>query len=378
MKNKNKVNKIIILTIIGVILLITVLIFILNYSKDDSSFSLMEKKWLKDNSNNVIDVSIYNDIPIYGKNGEGVSFDFLNTFSEKYDVEFNKISYITENNTTYKNVSFRILNPSDVLSNNDILLFEDNYIVVSNKLKNIDKNDDLFNSKVGILNTDNDTISNYLSDVADISYTPYKTEEELIKSLKDEKLDYIIVPKAMYIDDVFENELYILYHINDLKQKYVLTVNSNDTLLNIMKKYTNQFKNNDYEASYQKNFTNNMYTSSSITEAQIASYNSNPYVYGYVINMPFENINHDSFVGTLSNYLSDFEDMFGVNFKLVKYDNIKDLKQALSNGEVDVAFANFNAEGTNIDKIYTISPFREDYVILSKNYIAINSIKSLA
>ncbi len=378
MKNKNKVNKIIILTIIGVILLITVLIFILNYSKDDSSFSLMEKKWLKDNSNNVIDVSIYNDIPIYGKNGEGVSFDFLNTFSEKYNVEFNKISYITENNTTYKNVSFRILNPSDVLSNNDILLFEDNYIVVSNKLKNIDKNDDLFNSKVGILNTDNDTISNYLSDVADISYTPYKTEEELIKSLKDEKLDYIIVPKAMYIDDVFENELYILYHINDLKQKYVLTVNSNDTLLNIMKKYTNQFKNNDYEASYQKNFTNNMYTSSSITEAQIASYNSNPYVYGYVINMPFENINHDSFVGTLSNYLSDFEDMFGVNFKLVKYDNIKDLKQALSNGEVDVAFANFNAEGTNIDKIYTISPFREDYVILSKNYIAINSIKSLA
>ena len=378
MKNKNRINKIIILTIIGVILLITVLIFIINYSKDESSFSLLEKKWLKDNSNNVIDVSIYNGIPIYGQNGAGVSFDYLDKFSEKYGIKFNKVSYMTESNTTFKNVSFRILDSDDKLSNDDILLYEDNYIVVSDELKNIDKNSDLFNTSVGVLNTDSDLITNYLSDVADISYTPYKSVSELIKALEDNKVDYIIVPKAMYIDDVFKNNLNILYHINDLEQKYVLTVTGNETLLNIMKKYTNQFKESEYDISYRKNFTNNMYTASQISEAEIANYNSNPYVYGYVINMPFENVNHDTFVGTLSNYLSDFEDMFGVNFKLVKYDNIKDLKQALSSGEVDVAFANFNADGTNIDKIYTISPFREDYVVLSKNYFAINSIKSLA
>ena len=55
---KNKANKTLILTIIGVILLVVLLIFILNYSKDDSTFSLIEKKWIKDNENNVIDVSI--------------------------------------------------------------------------------------------------------------------------------------------------------------------------------------------------------------------------------------------------------------------------------------------------------------------------------
>ena len=120
-----------------------------------------------------------------------------------------------------------------------------------------------------------------------------------------------------------------------------------------------------------------MYKLSKISEADIASYNNNPYIFGYIVNMPFENIVNHNFVGTISNYLQEFEDMFGVNFKLVKYNSINELKKALSNGEVDIAFANFNAEGTNIDKIYTTSPFREDYVVLGKEYFPINSIKSL-
>ena len=42
MKNK-KINKIITFSIIGIILFISMLIFILNYTKDDSSFSILEK-----------------------------------------------------------------------------------------------------------------------------------------------------------------------------------------------------------------------------------------------------------------------------------------------------------------------------------------------
>ena len=377
MKSKNKINKIIIITIIGVILLIACLIFILNYSKDDSSFSIIEKKWLKDNANNIIDVSIYNDIPVYGKNGEGVSFDYLDNFSDKYGIKFNKISYIDGSNTTYENVSFRILNNNDKLSNEDILLFEDNYVVVSKNKKNIDKNSDLSNTNIGTLTTDNNIITNYLSDISDISYTPYQKIDELFKALTDDKIECIIIPKSKYIDDIYNNNFNILYHINDLKQKYVLTIANNETLLNIMKKYTNQFKKDEYDISYKENFTKNMYNSSEITEAEIASYNSNPYIYGYVVNMPFENINNNTFVGTISNYLSEFEDMFGVNFKLVKYNNIKELKQDFSSGKVDIAFANFNVDGVNVDKTYTISLFQEDYVILSKKYFAINSVKSL-
>ena len=74
---KNKVNKIVTLSIIGVLVVVAVTIFILNFTKDSSSFSLLEKKWISDNINNVIDVSVYNDIPVFGENGNGVIFDYL-------------------------------------------------------------------------------------------------------------------------------------------------------------------------------------------------------------------------------------------------------------------------------------------------------------
>ena len=56
---KKKTNKIIILSITAVIFVVALLIFILNYSKDDASLSLLEKKWINDNQSNVVDVSVY-------------------------------------------------------------------------------------------------------------------------------------------------------------------------------------------------------------------------------------------------------------------------------------------------------------------------------
>ena len=374
---KNKTNKIIVLTIIGVVLIISIVVFILNYSRDESSFSIIEKKWIKDNANNIIDVSIYNDIPIYGKNGDGLSFKYLDTFTEKYGISFNKVSYMTNNNTNYKNLSFRILNPDEELTKEDILLYEDTYVLVSKEIKNIDKNSDLEKSKIGLLNKDNKIVNYYLSDIKGVSYTPYNNLNEMISALSNNEIEYIVVPKTMYLDNIIDKELKIVYHINDLKQKYVLTVTQNNTLLSIMKKYTNQFKENDYQKNYNNNYVNSMYNMSKISEAEIAKYNSEPYVFGYVVAMPFTNNSNGNFVGTISNYLSEFEDMFGVNFKLVKYDSIKNLKEALSHGEVDVAFANFNANNTNIDRIYTTSFFKEDYVVIARDYFPINSIKSL-
>ena len=94
MKKNNKINKIIILSVIGLIILISLVIFILNYTKDSSSFSILEKNWINNNSSNIIDVSVYNDIPVYGQNGEGVIFSYLEEFTKSYNIEFNKVSYV--------------------------------------------------------------------------------------------------------------------------------------------------------------------------------------------------------------------------------------------------------------------------------------------
>ena len=238
---KNKANKTLILTIIGVIFLVVLLIFILNYSKDDSTFSLLEKKWIKDNENNVIDVSIYNDVPVFGENGNGVSFDYLDDFTEKYNIKFNKISYLYGSDTSYKNIAFKILNSDSKLGNNDILLYEDTYVVVSTKTAGIDKISDLSNLEIGVLEEDLSLMSYYLVDAKEVKYTPYKTEEEIINAIKEEKLSYAIIPKTLYLDDIIKNNLNILFHVSDLSKKYVLTINDNETLLNIMKKYNKQF-----------------------------------------------------------------------------------------------------------------------------------------
>ena len=84
MKKRN--NKLIILIIVGIIFIVSLSIFVLNYSKDDSSFSILEKKWINDNSSTVLDVSVFNDIPVYGKNGFGVIFDMLDDFTSKHGI----------------------------------------------------------------------------------------------------------------------------------------------------------------------------------------------------------------------------------------------------------------------------------------------------
>ena len=82
MNKNNKSNKVIVLLTVGVILIVSFLIFILNYSKDDSSLSILEKKWVNDNKNKIVDVSVFNDVPVYGLNGSGVIFDILDYFTE--------------------------------------------------------------------------------------------------------------------------------------------------------------------------------------------------------------------------------------------------------------------------------------------------------
>ena len=128
---KNKTNRVIILSSIFTIMIVSLIIFVLNYTKDSSSFSIIEKNWINKNKNNVIDISTYNDVPIYGYNGEGIIFSFLEDFSKDYGISFNRVSYFSDNNGNLKDSAFRILNYNDELSDNDILMYEDEYVIVS-------------------------------------------------------------------------------------------------------------------------------------------------------------------------------------------------------------------------------------------------------
>ena len=369
-------NKIIVLIVVAVLFAVSLLIFILNYSKDNSSFSILEKKWINDNTSNVLDISVYNDVPVYGKSGKGVIFDLLDDFTTTYGINFNKISYSVDSSSNLNKNAFRVLNNNESLTNKDILLYEDNYVLVSTEEEVINNINDIDNHTVAVLKKDLNTVSNDLSEVKKISYLQKENVNELEEALKNKETNYVIVPYNMYMDFILKNDLHILYHLSDISKKYVLTI-ENKTFLDIMKKYYLGNQKNKQQTSYKTNFLSEFFYDKEITEADRMSYNSSSYNVGYITYMPFTGKEEKDLVGTLSNYLSGFEDIYAVDFKLKAYDSIELLKKDLSNGTIDVAFANFNTNGMNIDTLYTPSLFKEEYVVLSKDKFVVNSIKSL-
>ena len=377
MKKNSKTNKIIIVLIIGLILTISLVVFILNYTKDDYSFSIIEKNWINHNLNNVIDVSVYNDVPIYGQNGEGIVFSYLEEFTKTYGIEFNKVSYIQNNNQNLKNTSFKILDFNTKLTDNDIEIYKDYYVIVSKNNQMLDTISDLDAIKLGILDNDVINIKYYLNEANDITYVTCKDFSEMLEKLESEDIEYLAIPNTMYLNDILTNDLNIVYHISDLYKKYVMTIDKDNTLKSILKKYWMIYNKEHYEEKYKTYYLNTLFKYEEITEAEKMSYNGSPYTYGYVTNMPFENTINKEFVGTISNYLSGFEELANTDFKIVGYNSIEKLKEALSHGEVDLVFANFNTNGINIDTLKTISPFKEEYVVLSKETPIVNSIRSL-
>lgn len=373
MKKRN--NKVIVLVVAGIIFAVLLVVFILNYSKDDYSFSILEKKWINDNTRNVLDVNVYNDVPIYGKQGKGVAFDLLDKFTEKYNVNFNKISYSVDSPPEYKEIAFKIVNNNTSLTDNDILLYEDSYVLVSKEKTVIDKITDMKDLKVLVLNEDIGLVSNYLSEANNVSFEPKESIDDIETALSEDD-SYALIPYNMYIDVILSNDLNILYHLSDISKKYVLTV-QNKTLSSIMKKYYLQYSEKLQKEAYKSNFLDEFFYDKKISEADRLGYNSSSYNVGYISYMPFEGREEKDFVGTLSNYLSDFEDLFDVDFKLISYNNIADLKKDLSSGELDLVFANYNLNGINVDIINTNSLFKEEYVILSKDTFIVNSVKSL-
>ena len=71
MGNKKR-NTIITIIIFSVIIIAGIIAYILNYSHNNSSLTILEKKWITNHTNKIVDINIYNDIPIYGYNGNGI------------------------------------------------------------------------------------------------------------------------------------------------------------------------------------------------------------------------------------------------------------------------------------------------------------------
>lgn len=369
--NKKR-NTIITIIIITCIFLAGAIFYLLTFSKDESSLTVLEKKWISDNLNKVIDIDVYNDIPIFGYNGEGMIFDFLNYTTKENQINFNKISYYTNSEIDYSPISFQVLKNNEKIEGQDIVLYEDYYaIYTKDKQESINLNQQLH---LGYLNEDEKVLKDYFPKTVEL--TNYENIEDLVKAFQENQIDHIVLPSNKYMDVILKNKYQVSYHLTDLKLNYILRA-KDETIYQILKKsYLNYIKN-EYETDYSKNYLKLYFDSTNTSDLLRKNYNAKTYKYGYVVNMPYENNVQNEFVGTISNYLKDFNKVARTDIEVVAYKSIDELKSALIRGEVDFALSNFDYSTINLKYNLTNSIADLKYVVLSKKDYFMNSVKGL-
>lgn len=381
MKNKNKINfkKILVLSIIFIVLVIAGIFFYRMKSNNDANgvFSVLEKRWIEKNKSTVIDVSIANDIPIFGYQGNGVFFDFLDSFNKDTGLQFNKIPYNTDKNSKQTGYIFEI-NQKKELADNEKLIYKDNYVMISkdsNKIKNFD---DLDNSIVGVLESDLSIIKEYLGNNEDVIYNNYNSVDAIVTALNNNDIKYAIIPKNTNIDKIFSNNFSIVYNITDICTNYVLKIDGEENVLNsIFKKYYTRWMKDDFYKAYNDRLTSLYFDKKEYDEIVKANFKSKDYVYGYVKNIPYESKINDEFIGYNSEILDDFANISGVTFKVKEYNSIKDLTKALNDGKVDVAFNYYKFDNLTNNFDYSFSAYNEKIVILTSYQNVTTTVSSL-
>ena len=148
-----------------------------------NNYSYNEKKWINDNSTTSLDVYVEPGLPVFSYNGNGVYYDYINTLKEDTHLNLNVIPEDTAN--------IRFVNKNNYNAE-DIVFYKDHFVVLG-KNGNINKLDDLDNRRVGILSSDKENITYYLTEHKNINLVPYETFTDLVSSL-GRASDFVIAP----------------------------------------------------------------------------------------------------------------------------------------------------------------------------------------
>lgn len=368
--------------IIPIVIALLAFVFVYRYyNKEDKTTTLTvaEKKWVQENSDKTFDFEVVNDYPLYGLNGEGVIFNFINDFEKKVGIEFNKIPYLKESTPSTDSFRIRILNNDTKLKNTDLELFEDNYIAIGKEYQRINDIKDMKNITFGVFKDKSAEISYYLKSGTNLSYKTYENIKELYKALDNNEVDMIIVPNIMYLDYTIEKNNYsINYYFTEMKEKVVLTLSDNNKELNkIVTKYYNKWKQTKYVKEYNQAYLNYYLEKNNLSAKEKASLISKNYTYGYVENTPYEVKVNGKVAGIAGEYIDRVSRLADISFKYKKYKTKKELEKAIDKGEIDVYFDYYNY--SNDEYTPTLSTFIEKYVVLAKedNDEIVNSFESL-
>lgn len=333
-----------------------------------NNYTFAEKKWINENASKSLDVYVEPNLPIFSSNGSGVFNDYIKALKDDTNLTLNIIS--TEANDTIK-----LKNKNDI-TDKDVVIYKDHFVVVG-QIDSVNKLTDLNNKKIGVLSSDAETISYYLTEYKSISLTEYDDVEDLMAYYQNDEIDYMIIPMYKYLDRIITNKYEIIYHLDGLYSYYCLETNDKDSeLSSIASKFyyrweeTAKSKINEY-------FLNLYFTEKNYSEMDKEAITNEDLIVGYISNLPFEGMIHNKFTGLTDTYLSKFADMTGVTYKYIEYDDTKKLNSALSSSKVDLVLNYYSLNSDNYTSTRTLGT--TEYVVLAHvdNNIVVNSLYSL-
>ena len=343
----------------------------------DSTLTILEKQWIENNKNNVIDLSIITDIPVLNYGGSGLVLDFVNDLEEDTNLQFNRLA---DDGTSeeVKSYAFQIKNK---VEDNDILIYEDHYVLLSKSKNKIYSLDDLANKSIGVLTDDLTLMEEYLNVNQNLSYKTYDTSDALLADLENGSIDIAALPRLQTLDKIIASqEVNIIYHVNEYKVDYVLTLGDVDRLNVILKKYYNKWQRENFESVFNNYLTTNYFTFAEISQEQQVSFKSKRYKYGFVENYPYDVLDNNRLVGINSNVLKVFSDVADIDIEYAdSYNSIGSLVSNFNENKIDLFFSNNANNDYDLDVYKTVSISDEKLVIATsyKHNIHVNSLKSL-
>ena len=374
-----KSRKKIFIFLISIAIVVFIALFFIYYYHESSLLDSRDKKWLSENGKKIVNIEVFNDVSIFGMNGNGVVFNYLDYITKETNIQFNKIPYSKEDNPKTNSYRIEIKDGINAINSNQLFFYEDTYVAISKKNTRINVISDLENLTIGLLQKDEANISYYLKSVKNIKYNNYQNMNDLFKSLDDNEVNYIIIPNVLSLEKTLKNNDYnINYFFTDITKNIVLTLDENNKELNtILKKYYDNWIKEYFVADYNKLLLNDYVQAKGINDKTRTELLSKTYVYGYVENTPYEITNGSTIKGIAAEYINRIERLTNIDFTYKKYSTIDELNNAINVGDIDVYFDYIGNQNNKYLK--TLSPFVENYVILGKisdDYI-ISSLEGL-
>ena len=365
---------------IGIIAIIVILILgsigvVRFFTKEDqkTTLTVIEKKWIEDNRNNVIDFAALNDIPLVSDNGAGLLFDFLDALESDTGLEFNKLSY--ESND--ENPAEYLMQTKEKVDKNDLVLYRDNYVLITKERKYYTDVTEIKDLNVGVLNNDLKDIQNYLIGSQNLVYKTYNSNEEVLNAIKTGQVNAVVLPKLDYLKDILENDMYIAYNITEDKINYVITLGNNDKLNKILTKYFNKWKKDEFETSFNKYLANAYFTFEDVSEKVQTEFRSRRYTYGFVLNAPYDVTVNGSLKGFNRSLVNNFAKTAGIEIDYKQYSSVQNMLNDFERDKIDLIFNNFSYSSKNIYKTIPVYDSKISIITDKDTDLVVNNGTSL-